>query len=143
MSLTFWHHHYGISVPSLDAAIAWWERTLSFTLLRRYEIASIPAEVAVMGNGSCHVELFESPHAKAPSEQRSIPNEDIHTWGNKHPSFAIENARDFAAELAARGADIVWVKEFPFGANIFIRDQAGNLIEFVQNSRPELTFSTL
>lgn len=143
MTLAFWHHHYGISVPSLDEAIAWWEGVLSFRLLRRYRIETIPAEVAVMGNGSCHVELFQDDQGVPPSEGRSIPNEDIHTWGNKHPSFAVENAKAFAAELERRGADIVWVKEFPFGANIFIRDQAGNLIEFVQNPKPSLTYSAL
>ena len=143
MTLTFWHHHFGISVPSLDEAIEWWERVLSFQVLRRYAIDSIPAEVAMMGNGSCRVEIFESPRGEPPAEERSIPNEDIHTWGNKHPSFAVEDAKAFAQVLERRGADIVWVKEFPFGVNVFIRDQAGNLIEFVQNPKPELAFSTL
>ena len=143
MTLTFWHHHYGISVPSLDEAIEWWERVLSFKLLRRYRIETVPAEVAIMGNGSSHVELFQSDYGQAPSEERSIPDEDLHTYGNKHPSFAVEDAKGFAAELERRGADIVWVKEFPFGVNIFIRDQAGNLIEFVQNAKPDLSFSKL
>jgi methylmalonyl-CoA/ethylmalonyl-CoA epimerase len=106
MTLAFWHHHYGISVPSLDAAIEWWGRVLSFRLLRRYRIDTIPAEVAVMGNGSCHVELFQDDMGAPPSDERSNPNEDIHTWGNKHPAFAVEDAKTFAAELELREADI-------------------------------------
>jgi hypothetical protein len=51
--------------------------------------------------------------------------------------------RDFAEELKRRGADIVWVKEMKHGSNIFIRDNAGNLIEFVQSSKPTATVSKL
>jgi len=34
--------------------------------------------------------------------------------------------------LKKRDVDIVWIKRMKFGANIFIRDIAGNLIEFVE-----------
>jgi catechol 2,3-dioxygenase-like lactoylglutathione lyase family enzyme len=54
-------------------------------------------------------------------------------------SFAVDNVREFAEELRRRGADIVWVKEMKHGSNIFIRDNAGNLIEFVQGPRPTET----
>jgi methylmalonyl-CoA/ethylmalonyl-CoA epimerase len=60
----------------------------------------------------------------------------VHTHGNKHVSFAVDDVRGFAAELRRRGADIVWVKKMKHGSNIFIRDNAGNLIEFVQSARP-------
>jgi methylmalonyl-CoA/ethylmalonyl-CoA epimerase len=43
---------------------------------------------------------------------------------------------EFAEALKRRGADIVWVKEMAHGANIFIRDNVGNLIEFVQEPKP-------
>jgi hypothetical protein len=67
------HHHAAMSVPSLEASIAWWQRVLGFAVER---------------------------------------------------------------ELRAHGADIVFVKKHEMGANIFIRDNAGNLIEFVQ--QPEM-----
>ena len=143
MSLSFWHHHYGISVPSLDAAIAWWERVLSFQLQRRFPIPSIPAEVAILANGPCHVELFEVPGAKPADPARSNPNEDLLTHGNKHPCFAIADVEDFAEELRARGADIVWVRKFEFGSNIFIRDNAGNLIEFVEKPFSDVPMASL
>jgi len=50
----------------------------------------------------------------------------------------VEDVFVLAEELKARGADIVWVKKFPFGSNLFMRDNAGNLIEFVQ--RPKLDY---
>jgi methylmalonyl-CoA/ethylmalonyl-CoA epimerase len=136
-SLEFWHHHGGISVPDLDASIAWWHDVLGFALVQRFTISSIPAEVAMLRNGPLHMELFEVEGAKALPEDRRQPDTDVHTHGNKHVSFAVAEIHEFAAELARRGADIVWVKEMKHGANIFIRDNAGNLVEFVQSSGPK------
>jgi methylmalonyl-CoA/ethylmalonyl-CoA epimerase len=142
-ALEFWHHHGGISVPDLDASIAWWRDVLNFELERRFPIPAIPAEVAMLKNGPLHIELFHVPGAKALPEERRTPDRDVHTHGNKHVSFAVHSVRDFAAELARRGADIVWVKEMAHGSNIFIRDNAGNLIEFVQEPKPGAECATL
>jgi methylmalonyl-CoA/ethylmalonyl-CoA epimerase len=142
-SIEFWHDHAGVSVPNLDESIAWYEGVLGFTVERRSTIESIPAQVAILSNGNLRLELFEVPGAKAPSEDRSLPNEDLKTWGNKHVSFAVEDVFALADELKARGADIVWVKKFPFGSNLFMRDNAGNLIEFVQRAKPAIQPATL
>ena len=130
--LEFWHHHGGLSVPDLEAAIAWWRAVLGFEVVKRFPIPAIAAQVAMLRNGPLHIELFEVSGAKPLPEERRQPDSDLHTHGNKHISFAVHSVREFAAELERRGADIVWVKEMPHGANIFIRDNAGNLIEFVQ-----------
>lgn len=132
----FWHHHGGVSVPDLEAAIAWYEAVLGFRLEHRRTIETVPCQMAMVRNGPLRIELFEVPGAVPPSEVRSIPDEDLRSYGNKHVSFAVRDVPSFAEELKARGADIVWVKVFPFGANIFIRDMAGNLIEFVQAANP-------
>jgi catechol 2,3-dioxygenase-like lactoylglutathione lyase family enzyme len=133
--LEFWHHHGGVSVPDLEAAIAWWRDVLGFEVARRFPIPTIPAEVAMLRNGPLHVELFHVPGAKALPEDRRTPDLDLKTHGNKHVAFGVESVRQFAAELTRRGADIVWVREMPHGSNIFIRDNAGNLIEFVEEPR--------
>lgn len=134
--IEFWYDHAGISVPDLDESIAWYEGVLGFTVERRSTIDSIPAQIAVMINGNLRIELFEVPGAKRATEDRTQPDEDLKTWGNKHVSFAVENVFALADELKARNADIVWVKKFPFGANLYMRDNAGNLIEFVQREKP-------
>jgi methylmalonyl-CoA/ethylmalonyl-CoA epimerase len=82
------------------------------------------------------MELFEVAGAQTLPDERREPDTDVHTHGNKHVSFAVGNVREFAAELRRRGADIVWVKEMKHGSNIFIRDNAGNLVEFVQSPKP-------
>lgn len=141
--LRFWHHHGGVSVPDLNAAIEWWERVLGFEVDKRFPIPAIPAEVAMLRNGPLFIELFEVAGARALPPERRQPDSDLQTHGNKHVSFAVDNVREFAAELARRGADIVWVREMAHGANIFIRDNAGNLIEFVQEPRPAADYAHL
>jgi methylmalonyl-CoA/ethylmalonyl-CoA epimerase len=142
-TLEFWHHHAGISVPDLDASIAWYRDVLGFQLVRRYVIETIPAEVAVVKNGPLHMEIFQVPGAQAASADRRVPDKDLQTHGNKHVSFAVEDVHRLAEELRRRGADIVWVKDFKFGSNAFIRDNSGNLVEFVQSVRPPEGFAML
>jgi len=133
----FWHHHGAVSVPDLDKAISWWDQVLGFKLERRNEIVTVPCQYAIVKNGNLRIEIFEVPGARAPTENRSLPDEDLKTWGNKHISFAVVDVPSFAEELRRRGANVIWVKVFAFGANIFITDNAGNLIEFVQQAKSE------
>jgi methylmalonyl-CoA/ethylmalonyl-CoA epimerase len=130
------HHHGGISVPDLEASIEWFARVLEFEVENRFEIPPIPAKVAMLRRGNLRVELFEVPGARSLPEERRQPNMDLRTHGNKHLAFAVKDADATAEVLKARGADIVFVGHFDFGANVFIRDNAGNLIEFVQ--QPEM-----
>ena len=136
-NVEFWYDHVGVSVPNLVEAIDWWERVLNFKLERENVIEAIPAKFAIVKNGNLRVELFEVSGGKAASEDRSQPNQDLMSYGNKHISFAVEDVFAVSEEISARGADIVWVKKFAFGSNMFIRDNAGNLIEFVQRPKPE------
>ncbi len=131
--LDFWYHHVGVSVPDLEASVEWYRRVLGFELARRLRIESIPADVAILKHGAMHIELFQVAGAQALPSERREPDHDVRTHGNKHVAFAVADVDAFAAQLRQRGADVVWVKHFAHGgANIFIRDNAGNLIEFLQ-----------
>ena len=136
MTFELKHHHGGISVPDLEASIRWFIEVLDFEVECRFEIATIPSKVAMMRRGELRVELFEVSDCNALPPERREPDLDVRTNGNKHLAFAIRNVDPVAEELRHRGADVVWVKHLPHGANIFIRDNAGNLIEFVQ--QPDL-----
>lgn len=128
-----WFHHVGVSVADMDGSIAWWRDMLGFQPLRRYHLASIPAEIAILANGALHVELLCRPDAKPADAQRRIPDDDLKTLGNKHVAFSVGNVRAVIDRLCAKGVDLVWIKDFPDGrAAAFIRDNEGNLIEFVQ-----------
>jgi methylmalonyl-CoA/ethylmalonyl-CoA epimerase len=131
--LEFWYHHLGVSVPDLEASIDWYRRVLGFELARRQRIETIPADVAILKHGAMHIELFQSEGAKPLPPERREPDSDVRTHGNKHIAFGVADVDAFAQELRHRGADVVWVKHFQHGgANIFIRDNAGNLIEFLK-----------
>jgi methylmalonyl-CoA/ethylmalonyl-CoA epimerase len=132
VSLDLKHHHGGISVPDLEASIAWFAKVLDFEVEKRFEIAAVPAKVAMLRRGELRVELFEVAGASRLPVERREPNTDLKTHGNKHLAFAVQDIDTVAKELKTRGADIVWVRRFEFGANVFIRDNAGNLIEFVE-----------
>ncbi|MFT3763055.1 MAG: VOC family protein [Pseudoxanthomonas sp.] len=126
------HHHGAMSVPDMEAAIAWYARVLGFILERRFPIPAIPAEVALLKRGPMRIELFEVPGANPLPDERREPNSDNRTHGNKHIAFAVPDVDAAAEHLRAQDVDIVWVKRFPWGANIFLRDVAGNLIELVE-----------
>ncbi|PLR20010.1 VOC family protein [Caulobacter zeae] len=129
-------HHGGISVPDLDAAVEWYGSVLGFSLERRFEIPTIPAQVAMIANGDLRIELFEVPGAAPLPDERRIPDRDVHTHGVKHVAFVAPDVPALVEELKGRGADIVWLKVMPHGTACFIRDLAGNLIEFVQGPVP-------
>ncbi|MFT3907602.1 MAG: VOC family protein [Steroidobacteraceae bacterium] len=126
------HHHGAMSVPSLDEAIAWYERMLGFKVEKRFHIAKIPADVAMIKRGPLRLELFEVPNANPLPEERRFPDSDNRTHGNKHVAFVVRDALAIADLLRSRGGDIAMVVNAPHGRGFFIRDNAGNLIEFVE-----------
>ena len=123
--------HWAISVPNLEESIAWYQRIFDFKVLRRIHIPQIPADVAVMTRDGLNLEIFEVPNATPMDPERRVPDTDNRTHGHKHMSFRAKNLDQIHEQLVAQGVDIVWFKKFPHGTNIFLRDNAGCLIEIV------------
>lgn len=128
-------HHGGVSVPDLEAAIAWYGDILGFELECRFEIPPANAKVAMIRKGELRFELFEVEGAAPLPEDRRMPISDLQTHGNKHLAFQIDNLDDFLTSVEAKGADVVFVVREKFGRGFFLRDCAGNLIEFVEESK--------
>jgi methylmalonyl-CoA/ethylmalonyl-CoA epimerase len=127
-------HHLGLSVPDLESSIEWYERVLGFSLEKRVYVEPIPAQVAFLKHGSFRIELFQVEGAAPLPDQRRVPNLDLRTHGTKHLSFVVEDVAVLAQELKALGADIAMLVQVPGRRTLFVRDNAGNLIEFVQQS---------
>jgi len=125
------HHHGGVSVPDLDQAIEWYGRVLGFAVEARFPIPQIPAEVAMLRRDELRIELFQPADGMPMSDDRKVPDRDVKTYGNKHVAFAVPDIRRTVDALQRQQVDIVFVKEFPWGSNAFVRDPFGNLIEFV------------
>ena len=132
-SLSF--HHGGVNVPDLDAAINWYRDMLGFQVEHQFEIPPANARVAMMRNGSLRFEIFECRDAKALPEERRSPLTDLKTHGNKHVAFSVENLDSFLEYAEAKNADVAMVVREEFGRGCFLRDCAGNLIEFVEEPR--------
>lgn len=130
------HHHGALSVPDLDASIDWYRRILAFELEQRFPIPQIPAEVAMLRRGALRIELFAVPGAASLPDERRHPNRDVHTHGNKHIAFAVRSASEARAHFEAAGADVAFFVKASFGSAVFLRDNAGNLLEFVE--QPDL-----
>jgi methylmalonyl-CoA/ethylmalonyl-CoA epimerase len=130
------HHHGGISVPELAPAIAWYQDVLGFEVERQFHIPHIPADIAMLKRGDLRIELFQPVNGQEPHADRRTPDLDARTFGNKHVAFAVPDVDAAEAVLRARNVDIVFVKRNAIGANIFLRDNFGNLIELVE--QPEM-----
>lgn len=128
----FRFHHGGVNVPDLDAAIEWYGRVLGFTVERRFEIPPANAQVAMVRRGELRFEIFETKSAAPLPEERRMPITDLKTHGNKHVAFEVDDLEQFLQHAEAAGADIAFVVRESFGKGCFLRDCAGNLIEFVE-----------
>ncbi len=130
------YHHVGVSVPDLEASIAWYGRVLEFELEARGRLPAADVQVALLRRGTLRIELFQPERGLPLPAARRYPDEDILTHGNKHVAFAVKNVDAAAAELRRRGADGVVAKHMPQASVLFMRDNAGNLIELFE--QPDL-----
>jgi catechol 2,3-dioxygenase-like lactoylglutathione lyase family enzyme len=132
----FSFHHGGVSVPSLEEAILWYGDALGFEVEKRFRIEPAKANAAMIRKGPLRFELFEVEGAAALPEDRRMPIPDLKTHGNKHVAFRVDDLDGFLAEMEIKGVDIAFVVREEFGSGCFIRDCAGNLIEFVTEPNP-------
>ncbi len=128
----FTFHHGGVSVPSRDEAIDWYDRVLGFVVEKKFYIEAAKAHTAMVRKGPLRFEIFEVEGAVPLPEDRRFPPRDLKTHGNKHVAFRVEDLEEFLTEMEAKQVDIAFVVREAFGKGCFIRDCAGNLIEFVE-----------
>ena len=128
----FTFHHGGVSVPDIEAAILWYREVLGFEREKSFYIEAAKAKSAFVRKGALRFELFEVEGAATLPEDRRHPPSDLKTHGNKHVAFQVDDLESFLAEMEAKNADIAFVVREVFSKECFIRDCAGNLIEFVE-----------
>jgi catechol 2,3-dioxygenase-like lactoylglutathione lyase family enzyme len=125
-------HHGAISVPSLDEAIAWYRSVLGYEVEKRFDVAPAKAKAAMLRRHDMRVEVFEVQDASALPSDRTVPVLDLKTHGNKHVAYRVPDLDETIRQFEAKSVDIVFVVREKFGKGCFIRDCAGNLIEFVE-----------
>ena len=129
-------HHVGISVADLKASIAWYEKHLGFKLEKEYEFPAIKAKIAFLRKNDFRIELFEHYESEPLADYRKHPLTDMQRQGTLHICFAMDSGLEelfekFKAEgvAVAMGPMLSPPKDAMMG---FIRDNTGNLIEFIQ-----------
>jgi catechol 2,3-dioxygenase-like lactoylglutathione lyase family enzyme len=125
--------HAGISVADLEASIAWYRDMLGFTVDRVVDIPEDTGRVALVRHGEFLLELFSIPGAAPLPDERRHPATDLRTHGVKHVAYAVPDIRAFMERLKAEGVDVVWDVVLHDGTwCAFVRDNSGNLVEFVE-----------
>ncbi len=127
-------HHFGMSVSDLDAAIDWFRKVLGFELDRKEDfLAEHGVHIAFIRNGDFSIELFQHDEAQRASPERSVPNEDIRTLGNKHMCFQISDMDAMVEKLKAEGVPIALGPfEAPGSRAAFVLGPDGALVELIQ-----------
>lgn len=127
--------HCGISFANMQESIEWYEKMLGFELLFRKNVDMLNSEIAFLKTGDFEIELFRHHNTLPLPSERREPNEDIQTQGIKHVCYEVEDITALLNDLRAKGADVVFgpmqIKDTLVG---FIRDNTGNLIEFMQRN---------
>jgi methylmalonyl-CoA/ethylmalonyl-CoA epimerase len=85
------------------------------------------------------MELFEPRNSVLLPEARRHPNSDVQLHGNKHVAFRTNNIRVLIEWFRSNEVEFALELSSAFGDAVFIRDNAGNLIEFLcrRRSLPE------
>jgi methylmalonyl-CoA/ethylmalonyl-CoA epimerase len=125
--------HAGISVPDMDASIAWYEQMLGFRLVSDKYFEQLPARIAFLELGGFSIELFEVQDAAPLPDDRRVPNLDIRTHGIKHVAYDVQDLPGLMDNLKAKGVDVA-MDTFAMEGDLvaFIRDNTGNLLELIQ-----------
>ena len=127
--------HAGISVGDLGESIAWYRDMLGFTLEAVVQVPEDTGEVALLRHGDFLLELFCIPGAAGLPEERRHPWSDIRVHGVKHVAYAVPDVERLMETLKGKGVDVVWDTRVHDGVVCaFVRDNTGNLVEFVQRS---------
>jgi len=129
-------HHVGISVANLKESIAWYKKHLDCTLESEYDFPMLKAKIAFVKNGDFRIELFEHYETQPLAEHRKHPLTDMQHQGMLHVCFQMENGLEGMFDRFKKdGVDVVMgpMMSPPKDAIMgFIRDNTGNLIEFIQ-----------
>jgi methylmalonyl-CoA/ethylmalonyl-CoA epimerase len=123
-----------MSVSDLDGAIEWFDKVLGFELDRKEDfLAAYGVHIAFIKNGGFSIELFQHDQAEPASPERSVPNQDIRTLGNKHMCFQISNMEAMVERLKANDVTLAMGPfEAPGSVAAFILGPDGALVELIQ-----------
>ena len=126
--------HVGISVGNMEDAIEWYSKNLDFKLIKDDYIPPLKSRICFIQNGDFQIELFKYDDPKPIPEDRLTPNTDLQTIGTKHVAFEVADMKALKERFLANGVDIAHEVMMEGNNVMFVRDNSGVLIEFIQNN---------
>ena len=126
--------HVGISVGDMEASLKWYKDNLGFELIKDDYIPPLGARICFIRNGDFDLELFKYDDPKPLPADRLTPNTDLQTIGTKHVAFEVADMAALKAKFLANGVDIAHETVMEGNFVMFVRDNSGVIIEFIQNN---------
>ena len=126
--------HVGISVGDMEESLAWYKKNLDFELFKDDYVPPLGARICFIRNGDFEIELFRYDSPKPIPEDRLTPNSDLQTIGTKHVAFEVPDMKALKEKFVANGVDIAHEVMMEGNNVMFVRDNSGVLIEFIQNN---------
>ena len=126
--------HVGISVGNMEESLAWYRKNLDFELVKDDYVPPLGARICFIRNGDFEIELFRYDSPKPIPEDRLVPNTDLQTIGTKHVAFEVPDMKALKEKFVANGVDIAHEVMMEGNNVMFVRDNSGVLIEFIQNN---------
>jgi len=131
VGIAFKHDHVGISVSDVDAAVAWYSRTLDFSIEHHFETHGLT--IAFLNHGNAKLELLSG--ATESSQAATDVAKSLNPARLHHFCIAVGDLDATLEELRTRGVTILG-EPFdvpPIGQRVaFINDNFGNIIELTQ-----------
>ena len=126
--------HVGISVPDMEEAVRWYCDVLGCEKLSDKYLPALGSRVVFLRLGDFKIELFQNDEWRPLPENRRVPNEDIKVCGTKHICFGTDNMTELKKYFDEKKVDCATdVFQVNGHGVLFIRDVAGNLIEFIED----------
>lgn len=131
-------HHAGLSVPDLEASIAWYRDMLGFSVEFRADMQGIRDDLQGFKNvflrcGQVRLELFEVPNAAPLPDERLWPDTDLNTHGMKHVALEVSDLDAAFDNLTGRGVQVAMpIMRGDIISAAYIRDNSGILVELLE-----------
>ncbi len=127
--------HVMISTDDYDGTITWYQDKLGFSVQHEWTVPTFPGvKLAYLELNGFLIEVVETPEAFQAQQLPPDLGAALSDRGYGHLAFLTVDVDAVAAELLARGVDLVVPPtSFPESGRrlIFVRDNNGNYLEFL------------
>jgi len=125
-------HHFAVAVADLSAAVEWYREKLDFSIEKRFTLPDANLEIVKLASpGGVRIELLK--HGSPPKLVQATAG--LVEPGQKHVCFHVDDIEAAASELRKRGVRLTqepkYIKESS-EKNLWIADNEGNMIEFIE-----------